>query len=197
LMQQRPSSFTITANGRLRVLTTEVRISEAFDVTKSPTGQPPKPPKTYTAVWDTGASNTLVTKKVSDECGLKPTGVASVGTSKGEMRTPTYFISIGLPNRVGFPQLRVLSGEVKDADVLIGMDIIGAGDFAVTNHNGKTVFTYRFPSCECIDFVKNPPGQPANSGDKYPGTSRSALCPCGSGKSYKRCCGKKAPPKKR
>ena len=25
-------------------------------------------------------------------------------------------------------------------------------------------------------------------GDKYPGTARSALCPCGSGKKYKRCC---------
>jgi len=112
------------------------------------------------------------------------------------MHRPTYFISIGLPQKVGIPQLRVLSGEVKDADVLVGMDIIGAGDFAVTNLNGKTVFTFRLPSCECIDFAKNPPGQPSNSGDKYPGTSRSAPCPCGSGKSYKKCCGEKAPPKR-
>ena len=25
--------------------------------------------------------------------------------------------------------------------------------------------------------------------EKYPGTARSAPCPCGSGKKYKRCCG--------
>ncbi len=37
--------------------------------------------------------------------------------------------------------------------MLIGMDIIGAGDFAVTNKDGKTVMTYRYPSSKCIDFV--------------------------------------------
>lgn len=38
--------------------------------------------------------------------------------------------------------------------MLVGMDIIGHGDFAVTNHNGKTIFTYRCPSTNQIDFVK-------------------------------------------
>ena len=28
-------------------------------------------------------------------------------------------------------------------DVLIGMDIIGLGDFAVSNYRGKTTFTFR------------------------------------------------------
>ena len=37
-------------------------------------------------------------------------------------------------------------------NLLIGMDIIEKGDFAVTNHNGETVLTYRFPSSELIDF---------------------------------------------
>lgn len=27
------------------------------------------------------------------------------------------------------------------------------------------------------------------TGDRFPGTARSAPCPCGSGKKYKRCCG--------
>ena len=36
------------------------------------------------------------------------------------------------------------------------MDIISKGDFTVTNDNGKTVFTFRYPSLECIDFVKTP-----------------------------------------
>ena len=31
--------------------------------------------------------------------------------------------------------------------------------------------------------------------EKYPGTARSAPCPCGSGEKYKRCCGKGARPK--
>jgi hypothetical protein len=35
------------------------------------------------------------------------------------------------------------------------------------------------------------------SGDRYPGTARSAPCPCGSGEKYKHCHGKGAPPKER
>lgn len=34
------------------------------------------------------------------------------------------------------------------------MDVIGLGDFAVTNHNQKTTWTFRLPSCDEIDFVK-------------------------------------------
>ena len=36
----------------------------------------------------------------------------------------------------------------------IGMDIISQGDFAVSNFNGTTVFTFRPPSKATIDFVK-------------------------------------------
>lgn len=31
---------------------------------------------------------------------------------------------------------------------------------------------------------------PSTHKNKYPGTGRNAPCPCGSGKKYKRCCGK-------
>ena len=40
------------------------------------------------------------------------------------------------------------------ADVLIGMDIINEGDFAVTNLNGRTKFSFRVPSQADIDFVR-------------------------------------------
>jgi hypothetical protein len=43
---------------------------------------------------------------------------------------------------------------VADADVLIGMDIIGEGDFAVTHQDGKTTFSFRVPSLKTIDFRK-------------------------------------------
>jgi len=50
--------------------------------------------------------------------------------------------------------LRVTEGSIfGDSDVLIGMDIISLGDFAVTNFQEKTVFTFRIPSVERIDFV--------------------------------------------
>ena len=41
-------------------------------------------------------------------------------------------------------------------DVLIGMDIISKGDFAVSNYNGKTQFSFRLPSQEDVDYKKDP-----------------------------------------
>ena len=39
-------------------------------------------------------------------------------------------------------------------DVLIGMDIIGRGDFAVTHPSGYTKFTFSMPSARDIDFFR-------------------------------------------
>ena len=38
------------------------------------------------------------------------------------------------------------------------------------------------------------PKAPPQTGDRFPGTSRNAPCPCHSGEKYKRCCGRQAPP---
>ncbi len=84
-----------------------------------------------------------------------------------------------------FATHRVSRAAVKGADVLIGMDIIGAGDFAVTNLNGKTTFSYRYPSMERIDFVK----ASAAITTVATGVERNQPCPCGSGKKFKKCCG--------
>lgn len=68
-----------------------------------------------------------------------------------------------LPNNVGFPIIRVTeSKNIAGADVLIGMDILCQGDFAITNKDKKTVMSYRFPSQDRIDYVARPtpPNQP-------------------------------------
>lgn len=66
----------------------------------------------------------------------------------------TYLVNIFLPNKVMFTGVRVTKGAFPGADVLIGMDIIAAGDFSVTNCDGTTTFSYRHPSIKHIDYVK-------------------------------------------
>jgi len=178
------------AYGRMtNVLASDVRISQAFHPPSTPS--PPSHVE-FIAIWDTGATNTVITQKVIDDCKLKPIGMAKVNTAQGEMNTPAYLASIVLPNNVCFSQLRVTRGDlVGTADVLIGMDVIGQGDFAVTNKNGKTTFSFRVPSIERIDFVEQrPPGAVPGTSKSLPHIGRNDPCPCGSGKKYKRCCGK-------
>ena len=67
----------------------------------------------------------------------------------------TYLINIVLPNNVEVANLRVSEGKlIGKANVLIGMDIITRGDFAVTNFRGKTVFSFQMPSIGHIDFTQ-------------------------------------------
>jgi len=42
--------------------------------------------------------------------------------------------------------------ELTGFDILIGMDIINKGDFAISNRNGKTMFSFRYPSMTDFDF---------------------------------------------
>lgn len=119
--------------------------------------------------------------------------MTKVCTASGESYQNTYLVNVLLANKVEVYQLRVTEGVISGpAEVLIGMDIIGSGDFAVTNKDGKTVFTFRIPSVERIDFVKNPyKEKPIQAIQAIQKIGRNEPCPCGSGKKYKNYCMKK------
>jgi len=183
-MPVRPLCFTASSKVRLNVLMSPVAIAKAYDPANPPKDQTHKK---FDAIWDTGATNTVITGKVVQECGLRPIGMTKVHHGGGEDEANTYLVNIGLPNRVMVCNIKATELKlVGRADVLIGMDIIGQGDFAVTNKDHETVFSFRIPSVECIDFVKQPYKQePIKASFK---TGRNDLCPCGSGKKYKNCC---------
>ena len=150
-MPQQLFAFTSKYNGRVNVLKNEVQISKGFDPQR--TSIPPALKK-YLAVWDTGATGCVVSRKVVEELDLKPIGMTIVQTAGGRTTSPVYLVNIFLPNKVAFPRIKVTEGHLINSNVLIGMNIINQGDFAVSNKEGKTTFSFRFPSIECIDFVK-------------------------------------------
>ena len=109
----------------------------------------------YQAIWDTGATHSVITEKVVTECGLKPYSACRVQTANGSIYSPIYLINLLLPNNAGMVELDVTRANLEgEADVLIGMDVIGNGDFAITNKSGKTIFSFRIPSMESIDFTQ-------------------------------------------
>lgn len=146
-------SFTLSHAGRVSALVCECVVAESFDPTDIVAASAAKL-HSLRAIWDTGATNTCISQNAAARIGLIATGQVQVAHAGGiNGRANTYLVNIGLPNGVGFPGVRVTECQLSGADMLIGMDIIGAGDFAVTNMDGKTVMTYRFPSSKCIDFV--------------------------------------------
>ena len=180
-MLQRIFCFTTNYNRISRILQNEIVVSMGFDPSTT-TIYPPL--KKFNAIYDTGATGTVISQRVIDECGLKPIGMAEVHHTGGSTRSQVFLVNILLPNKVAFPNVKVTEGKITgNADVLIGMNIINEGDFAVTNKDRKTTFSFRMPSVECIDFVKQ-------ISKFIPKVGRNDPCPCGSGKKYKNCHGK-------
>ena len=145
-------------------------ISEAWD----PNGATPMPElRTFQALWDTGATRSAITQNVVGACGLSPTSFTDVQHAGGITRdVPVYLVNISLISGVRFTGVEVAEGKLpKGMDVVIGMDIITRGDFAVTNQDGKTMFSFRIPSKEPIDFVADDnragmPGRRARPSDR-------------------------------
>ncbi len=111
--------------------------------------------KKYWAIWDTAATSTVITRQVIEDLKLPPKGMVKVNTSGGPIQSSVYQIALVLASRVGVSELKVTEAPlVKGAHVLIGMDIISLGDFAISNAGGKTTFSFRSPSLHEIDFNK-------------------------------------------
>ena len=148
----------------------------------------------FNALWDTGATNSVITKNVVDALGLKAMGAITAYHANGEYSAETYMVNILLPNEVFVPALKVTEGKLNECDVLIGMDIISQGDFSVCHNGGHTVFTFQLPSTHCWDYVEEVNAANAAVVEPLraePKIGRNNLCPCGSGKKYKHCHGKK------
>ena len=143
-------AFTLKSNGIMNMLKTDALVlSEIRDKTKSYT------PKMWRGLWDTGASKSSINKRIADDLSLIPVGNINISTANGVVPVNTYFVDVGLPNGVTVKNVLVSCADLgDDIDILIGMDIIRHGDFSVTNVNNKTTFSFRTPSIQEIDYVK-------------------------------------------
>lgn len=134
-------TFTVTFNGFKRELMSEATITNP--ITKSST-------KINRACWDTGASASAIRADIATKLGLVPTGQTKVHTANGVATVDTYIISLELPgSQVIFRSVAVSSANLgPNTEMLIGMDIIGHGDFIVQRHKNFHSFSFTCPPFE-------------------------------------------------
>jgi hypothetical protein len=143
-------------------------------------------------IWDTGATGSVITKSTASSLGLLPVKRTRVRGVHGYKEVNVYYVNITLNNKNITINTQVTECDELSTDnsvgMLIGMNIITMGDFAVTNFKGQTTMSFRVPSLQKIDFVTGMKMGQQIVKDKIPG--RNDTCPCGSGKKYKHCCSK-------
>jgi hypothetical protein len=110
-------------------------------------------------LWDTGASHSSITQATATILGLKPAGEARVFYGQGDVITNFYLVGLTLPHLLHIPEVRVTEFANNESfGVILGMDVICQGDFAITNLGGRSTFSFCVPSLETIDFeerIKN------------------------------------------
>ena len=179
-----PEAFTIKAAGTLSRIITDISVLPAYDPASPPNPLPQ--PLQAKALWDTGATRSVVSHDIAKQLALADMGAANINHGGGEGTSPTHLVNFQLPHGVGFAGILVTEfPPPKDGsfNVIVGMDVICVGDFTITNSGGETWVSFRVPAMAHIDYVSE------TNKAKFAGTNRNAPCPCGSGKKYKKCHG--------
>jgi hypothetical protein len=107
------------------------------------------------AVWDTGAMKSVVTPKVAEALHQSHVDFVTVTGINNVSKVPVIVLSVILPNRIKIANLKTAVCDMRQGiDMLIGMDIIGMGDFFICNADNKTLFSYAVPPLpDKIDLV--------------------------------------------
>jgi predicted aspartyl protease len=96
-------------------------------------------------LWDTGATHSCLSPKIVQSLGLKPVDTTTVHGVNSSQVADVVIASIGLTNGLFLADRRFSVSNIPGIDVLIGMDIIMLGDFAISNGGGKTRFSFAIP----------------------------------------------------
>ncbi|MDR1902490.1 MAG: aspartyl protease family protein [Treponema sp.] len=108
------------------------------------------------AMWDTGAKLTCISYKLAAALKLIKVNSLELTSIHNRAFADVFLIDIMLPDNTAIGNIMAAAVDTGDEfDIIIGMNIISLGDFAITNDDGKTVFSFRLPASNLpIDFSK-------------------------------------------
>lgn len=109
-----------------------------------------------TAAWDTGSTYSCISPEFAKQLNLKSLSDDKLHTPYGIIQSKLYDVDI-LLNKQAVYTVRVAENaniHKENVDLLIGMDIISEGDFAISTYEGKTSFSFRIPSKGLVDYTK-------------------------------------------
>jgi predicted aspartyl protease len=139
MSNQKSLAFRVDFNSRVRAIKTYVSL---FSISSSP----PNKGIRIEAIWDTGATNSVITPYVAQQLRLSPIDTVRIKGVNSEADAPVALVHISLPNNLLLVSRRVTIAKIGgEADMLIGMDIISLGDFLISNLNQKTSFSFVIP----------------------------------------------------
>ena len=184
-----PAAFTMRLPGSVKQWKSLIKW-ESVDISTSP---PSVTQFQCMGVWDTGATSTVISRKVATDNGLlnKLIGYQTIHTANGSINSPVCLLKATLVSNTSYVTIPNLSVSIADmgVDALIGMDIISLGEMYLgqDRKTNESILTFRYPPTHSSDYQ-----QENNLVDtalqKIKNKRNGNIpCPCRSGKKIKDC----------
>lgn len=108
------------------------------------------------ALWDTGSSESVISSNLIKELSLQSIGSALLNGTSLSCKTKIYETILLLAGKQRISLQVTESSQIGDSgiDLLIGLDVIGMCDFAISSDNEYLYMSIRYPSKGLIDFSK-------------------------------------------
>lgn len=142
------AAYNFESDGLVDAILTPIAVCQAVQLKKNMVV--PKIFRSSNCMWDTGATNTLISQKVVDDLRLSPCGSCLVSDNTTTEKRDTFLVHLGLPTGTTALNVEAMLTLSEDYDVVIGMDIISLCDFCFTNKDNVSCFSLRHPSSEKI-----------------------------------------------
>ena len=146
------AAFTVKYHGRAYQLISDAVIAKSgFNEIPSSGHQRIK------AMWDTGATGSMITEAAASSLELTPVGCVEVAGIHDVQEVNQYLIDIVFTNTIAFQNIMVTATKsfALNFQAVIGMDIIGEGGLAVTSRcDGGTTLSFIVPNLEEINFAE-------------------------------------------
>jgi hypothetical protein len=138
-------AFTIAYEALVREISTPVGLEPICTTDRTLLGVQAE----IEAIWDTGATMTCIKPSLRDRLKLYPSNLVKpiiMSGIGGRIKAGGTLVSIWLAPNFVFELCPVYIADFPgDGELLIGMDIITMGDFAVCNADGKTSCSFAVP----------------------------------------------------
>jgi len=138
-------ALTVSYHAQVKRLFTPVGVIPIFTINSTTFDAPTK----AKALWDTGAALTCIRPALFQHIKLPLLGAIGLTTITGvggKVEAPAILVNLFITSTLVIESCPAFILDLpKNIDVIIGMDVIGMGDFVVCNANNKTSFSFAIP----------------------------------------------------
>ncbi len=98
------------------------------------------------AVWDTGATGSMISASMAKKLGLLPVGTTQISGVHGVNNAKLYCVDMVFEKGFCIPKVKVAeAADTGGFELLVGMDIINKGIMLIDGSRGKLAVRFQYP----------------------------------------------------